>query len=227
MLAKMVNAIKAMANSGVKTKFVNAELGLGLRNSKKCKVIMCFDELDQVTRQAMAFNKVMSGAPVILPTGEVLDAKNIWFVGTGNTKSGDTRGVYKGAKQQNVAFKSRFCLHLEVDYPEESDEVKLLANYAPQMAEDMRKRLIEFATEMRKLFVSCDLDVPLSTRTLIFWAKYAILMNKSPNCSPIKEGLIDTFANQCTDEDYVKVMGAWKSNSGEDKEEDDAAKATT
>ena len=225
-LAKIVNAIKVLASSGIKTKFVEAELGQALRSAKNTQVILCLDEMDQCDpSQLMAFNKVMDGYPVYLPTGELLSPENIWFIATGNTKNGDARGVYKGAKPLNAASKSRWVLHLKVDYPEAEAEEVILEKAVPGMHVDMRKKLIEFAGEMRKLFVSCDIDVPLSTRTLVYWATDSVLNNGTPNCSPIREALIDTFANQCSDEDYEKVMGAWSRFSGEDKE-DDAAKAT-
>lgn len=209
-LAKIANAIKALASSGVKTRFVDGLLGRALRSANKSKVILCLDEMDQCDpSQLMAFNQVMDGYPVGLPTGEVIDPKNIWFIATGNTKNGDARGVYKGAKPLNAASKSRWALHLKLDYSSPEVEEVILAKAEPGMHVDMRKKLIEFAGEMRKLFASCDIDVPLATRTLIFWAKESVLLNGTPDCSPIREALIDTFANQCTDEDYEKVMGAW------------------
>jgi cobaltochelatase CobS len=215
-LSKMVSAIKRLANSSVVTKFVHAELGQGLVSSKSHKVIVLIDEVDQGhPSQNMAWNKLLDQCPMTLPTGEVISPDNIWIAATGNTAFEDERGLYRGTQRQNIAFKSRFGIHEEISYPDKEVEEAILAKVSKTLDAASRAKMVDFAIDMRKLFVSCDLDVPLATRTLVNWAKMSEALNGMPGVSPFKRALELTFSNQCSSEDKEKIAGAWQRFSGE------------
>ena len=70
----------------------------------------------------------------------------------------------------------RFIL-CEVDYPEEKTEVHLLEKSYPALPESIRTKMVEYATEVRKLFMGSNegsqlnrIEVTFSTRTLLRWA---------------------------------------------------------
>lgn len=211
---KLINAVRETA-SGVTTRFEYAELGQALKNSENQKVILLIDEIDQADpSQAMAFNKLLDDVPVTLPTGEVIDPKNVWIAATGNTNFEDERGLYRGTQRQNIAFKSRFGMHEEVGYPESKVEEAIIGKIRG-LTPAMVPTMVNFANEMRKLFVSGDLDVPLATRTLINWGKAAVAMSGMPGVSPLQKALDITYVNQCSSDDAAKIRGAWQRVSGQ------------
>jgi cobaltochelatase CobS len=78
----------------------------------------------------------------------------------------------------------RFML-CEASYPKPELEEKLLEKSVPELPPDLRARMIEFANDVRRLFLdSCDayesrpdklLDVTFSTRSLLRWASLTVL----------------------------------------------------
>ncbi len=132
------------------------------------------DLLDPAT--AAGLNGIVEGAPLVIPEkgGEmVTPAPGFCFIATGNTAgSGDQTGLYQGALRQNLAFLDRFWM-IEIGYPEMEQELSILARVVPALPEELRKGMIGFADEVRKLFVGGQIEVTLSTRTLIRWAKMA------------------------------------------------------
>ena len=132
------------------------------------------DLLDPAT--AAGLNGIVEGAPLVIPEkgGEmVTPVPGFCFIATGNTAgSGDQTGLYQGALRQNLAFLDRFWM-IEIGYPEIEQELSILARVVPTLPEELRKGMIGFADEVRKLFVGGQIEVTLSTRTLIRWAKMA------------------------------------------------------
>ncbi len=132
------------------------------------------DLLDPAT--AAGLNGIVEGAPLVIPEkgGEmVVAAPGFAFIATGNTAgSGDQTGLYQGTLRQNLAFLDRFWM-VEVDYPTAEQETAILAQSAPAVPEEIRKGMVSYAAEVRKLFLGGQIEVTLSTRTLIRWAKLA------------------------------------------------------
>lgn len=132
------------------------------------------DLLDPAT--AAGLNGIVEGAPLVIPEkgGEmVCPAPGFCFIATGNTAgSGDQTGLYQGTLRQNLAFLDRFWM-VEVGYPEMEQELSILSRVVPALPEELRKGMISFAAEVRKLFVGGQVEVTLSTRTLVRWAKMA------------------------------------------------------
>jgi cobaltochelatase CobS len=98
------------------------------------------------------------------------------FCATANTNGGsDETGLYQGALRQNLAFMDRFFL-CEVSYPKPEAEELLLEKTSPNLPDTLRKKMVEYAGEVRRLFMgekenSCNsIEVTFSTRTLLRWA---------------------------------------------------------
>ncbi|MBU1195227.1 MAG: CbbQ/NirQ/NorQ/GpvN family protein [Proteobacteria bacterium] len=135
------------------------------------------DLLDPTT--AAGLNGVLDGEPLCIPENgsEIIMPHPLFrFAATANTNGGsDETGLYQGTLRQNLAFMDRFWL-CEVNYPTPEAEEKLLSIKAKGLPEDLRKKMIEFANEVRNLFMgeSTDfndtIEVTFSTRTLIRWA---------------------------------------------------------
>lgn len=132
------------------------------------------DLLDPAT--AAGLNGIVEGAPLVIPekSGEmVAPAPGFAFIATGNTAgSGDQTGLYQGTLRQNLAFLDRFWM-VEVGYPTADQEMAILAQAAPAIPEEIRTGMVHYAAEVRKLFLGGQIEVTLSTRTLIRWAKLA------------------------------------------------------
>ena len=74
----------------------------------------------------------------------------------------------------------RFWL-CEVSYPKPEAELQLLEKTAPQLPENIRQKMVEYANEIRQQFMgeqgaynSNSIEVTLSTRTLLRWAELTL-----------------------------------------------------
>lgn len=134
---------------------------------------------------ASGLNGILDGEPLCIPEngGEVVHAHSMFrFAATANTNgAADTTGLYQGTLRQNLAFMDRFWL-CEVGYPEKEAEIRLLGNIAGDLPESIRESMVEFANEVRRLFMGLGekqhygetIDVTFSTRTLIRWVDLTV-----------------------------------------------------
>ena len=142
------------------------------------------DLLDPAT--AAGLNGVLDGEPLCIPEngGEVIVPHPMFrFAATANTNGGmDESALYQGTLRQNLAFMDRFWL-CEVGYPERVAESCLLGKAVPDLPESVRETMVEFAGEVRRLFLGEgggpaaageSIDVTFSTRTLIRWAQLTL-----------------------------------------------------
>lgn len=139
------------------------------------------DLLDPAT--AAGLNGMLDGDPLCIPENgsEIIIPHPLFrFAATANTNGGsDETGLYQGTLRQNLAFMDRFWL-CEINYPTPEAEERLLALKAKGLPEDIRKKMVEYANEVRKLFMgeSADfndtIEVTFSTRTLIRWADLTV-----------------------------------------------------
>ena len=138
------------------------------------------DLLDPST--AAGLNTVLDGAPLCIPENQgelVRRHPNFRFAATANTNgASDGSGLYQGTLRQNLAFMDRFVL-CEMPYPEPATENELLKKTHPTLPDAIRKKMVAFAGEVRKLFIgdagatgdaSNRIEVTFSTRTLLRWA---------------------------------------------------------
>ncbi|WP_174411270.1 AAA family ATPase, partial [Desulfovibrio psychrotolerans] len=141
------------------------------------------DLLDPAT--ATGLNGVLDGGPLCIPEngGEIIHPHPMFrLVATANTNgASDDSGLYQGTLRQNIALMDRFWL-CEVGYPASITEEGLLERVAPAIPSDIRKTMVSFANEVRRLFVGESdtqkhgetIEVTFSTRTLIRWATLTI-----------------------------------------------------
>lgn len=141
------------------------------------------DLLDPST--AAGLNSILDGAPLCIPEngGELIIPHPMFrLCATANSNGGsDQTGLYQGIQRQNLAFMDRFTL-CEVGYPSPAAEENLLAKISPKLPKAIRKKMVEYANEIRRLFMGeagnaysgNSIEVTLSTRTLIRWAELTV-----------------------------------------------------
>ena len=147
--------------------------------------LFLLNEIDLVSPDVAAgCNGILDGQPLCLAenSGELITPyPHFRFVATANTNgSFDETGLYQGTLQQNLAFMDRFWL-CEVGYPDSQAELALLESRAMILPEDVRTRMVNFANEIRRLFVgeaageiTKTIEVTFSTRTLLRWADLTV-----------------------------------------------------
>ena len=144
--------------------------------------LMLLNEIDLLEPSTAAgLNGILDGQPLCIPEngGELIVPHEMFrFCATANTNGGsDESGLYQGTLRQNIALMDRFIL-CEVSYPKPEAEELLLAKTAPQLPETLRKKMVEYAGEVRRLFMgeeknsynSNNIEVTFSTRSLLRWA---------------------------------------------------------
>jgi cobaltochelatase CobS len=132
---------------------------------------------------AAGLNGILDGQPLCVPEngGELIAPHPLFrFAATANTNGGsDETGLYQGALRQNTAFMDRFRL-CEVGYPKPEAEEQLLAKTVGQLPEPLRKKMVEYAGEVRRLFmgekedINGGIEITFSTRTLLRWADLTV-----------------------------------------------------
>lgn len=157
------------------------------------------DEMDLLEPGVLAgLNGIVEGAPLVLAEngGEMVPPHpEFRFIATGNTAGGgDASGLYQGTLRQNLAFMDRFWV-VEVDYPLPHEEEKILQRAVPQLPEVIRAKMVQVAGQVRQLFTGKDaegpqLEVTLSTRTLVRWARLTLFYwQMNGRVSPINHAL--------------------------------------
>jgi cobaltochelatase CobS len=95
------------------------------------------------------------------------------FVATANTNGqGDTRAVYRGARELSLAFRERFGAWLKVDYLEARSEIALIERMFPALKVSPTKafsaeQIVQFAKEIQAAFRQGKLMEVVSPRSLI------------------------------------------------------------
>ena len=150
---------------------------------------------------AAGLNGILDGQPLCIAEngGEIVVPHPMFrFVATANSNGGsDETGLYQGVLRQNIALMDRFWL-CEVGYPTAKAEENLLDKVAPKLPQALRKKMVEYANEVRELFMGekehfagNSLEVTFSTRTLLRWAdltvRYQPLSNQG--ISPVNYAL--------------------------------------
>ena len=89
------------------------------------------------------------------------------FCATANSRGqGDEHGIYAGVRPINGALLDRFPVFIEVDYLTEKEEGTVLKKNFPEVADETRTHLVQFAQSMRKAFTTGEITVPCSPRGL-------------------------------------------------------------
>ncbi|MEG6506106.1 AAA family ATPase [Nitratidesulfovibrio sp. 1201_IL3209] len=147
--------------------------------------ILLLNEIDLLEpATATGFNGILDGEPLCIPEngGEIITPHPMFrFAATANTNGGsDDTGLYQGTLRQNLALLDRFWL-CEMPYPAPEAEMALLERRAPMLPKDIRTRMVDYANEVRRLFMGENgttyghsIEVTFSTRTLLRWADLTI-----------------------------------------------------
>ena len=133
---------------------------------------------------ATGLNGVLDGEALCIAEngGELIIPHPMFrFASTANTNGGsDETGLYQGTLRQNLAFLDRFWL-CEMGYPAQDAEEKLLGCCCPKLPESIRQKMVEYANEVRRLFmgeagagIANSIEVTFSTRTLLRWADLTV-----------------------------------------------------
>jgi cobaltochelatase CobS len=147
--------------------------------------LFLLNELDLLEpATATGLNGILDGEALCIAEngGELIIPHPMFrFAATANTNGGsDETGLYQGTLRQNLAFLDRFWL-CEMGYPARDAEEKLLGGCCPKLPETIRKKMVEYANEVRRLFmgeagvgIANSIEVTFSTRTLLRWADLTV-----------------------------------------------------
>ena len=141
--------------------------------------VFLLNEIDLLDPSTSAgLNSILDGSPLVLADngGEVIKPHPLFrFIATANSNGGsDDTGLYQGVLRQNLAFMDRFLL-TKATYLPHDVEVMIVSKATPSLSEDLVDKLVTYANDVRHLFeetsVGIGIDITLSTRTLIRWAR--------------------------------------------------------
>ena len=107
-------------------------------------------------------------------------------------------GKYTGTKELNKAFFSRFPIILQVDFPGQIQEEKIVIHYCPKAKKAAVKNLVKMGKELRLAYQKDEIDFLCSTRDLINCA----LMSQDIG---MKDSLRLCILNRCSEEDKKAV----------------------
>lgn len=145
--------------------------------------LFLFNEIDLTSPEVAAgLHGILDGSPLCIAEngGELISPHPMFrFAATANTNgAGDETGLYQGTQRQNLAFADRFML-CEVSYPDPAVERDLLERRYPMLPNKLSGTMVDYANEVRKLFMSeaslgnlsNKIEVTFSTRSLLRWAE--------------------------------------------------------
>ncbi len=149
--------------------------------------LLLFNEIDLTAPEVAAgLNSILDGAPLCIAEngGELIQPHPMFrFIATANTNGGgDETGLYQGTQRQNLAWLDRFTL-CEMGYPAPEVEKNLLSASYAELPEAIAHKLVDYANEVRKLFMGAGgeisnitntIEVTFSTRTLLRWAELTL-----------------------------------------------------
>ena len=134
---------------------------------------------------AAGLHGILDGSPLCIAEngGELINPHPMFrFVATANTNGGgDESGLYQGTQRQNLAFADRFIL-CEMGYPDTKIEITLLRQRFPSLPDKLCDTMVEYANEVRKLFMgeastsnlANTIEITFSTRSLLRWGDLTV-----------------------------------------------------
>jgi len=167
------------------------------------------NEIDAIDpSQQVGLNSFVEHRPFLIPqTGEtVVPHSNFRVLATANTNlSGDMSGTFAGTQRQNSAFADRFMFS-EASYPAAVAEEGILMKFAPGLGKDFCAVLVSVANHVRTLHNDGAVDITLSTRSLIRWAKLTWAFQKVSGINqPVVYAMHRAFGFQ-TDPDSRMIL---------------------
>lgn len=154
---------------GGQTKFELGPLALAMKHGW----IYLADEYDVALPSVlMIYQPVLEGKSLVIKEADAANRivrphPNFRFWANGNTNgSGDESGLYSGTNVQNSANYDRFGMMIEKKYMAPDQEVKIVINRSG-ISEKEAKKLVGFASDIRKEFEAHKISDTISTRALV------------------------------------------------------------
>lgn len=199
--------VSAKPGSPPEMRFNYGPLPLAMKEGS-CLLI---NEVDMIEPSELAaLNDVLEGRPLIIASngGELVHPHpDFRIIVTANSSGGgDETGFYQGVKVQNLASLDRYRFS-EVGYLAQELELKILEDVAPKTSKEILKKMVSVANGIRQLFMGDannpgSISVPMSTRTLVRWAKLMQSYAGTPDGSSLVVGFNKAF--------LLRVNGAEK-----------------
>lgn len=187
--------------------------------------ILLLNEIDLMDAGELSgLNDILEGRPLTIASngGEIIKPHPMFrVVVTGNSVGqGDATGLYQGVNMQNIAAMDRYRV-ICVDYVEAEVEKTILEKSVGELPEVIRENMVKVANHVRKLFTGEDgnggeINVTMSTRTLVRWAKLTLAFRGAPNT--LEYALKQSLLNRCSIEEQTAILrvskdvfgGQWK-----------------
>lgn len=169
-------------------KFMYGPLSIAMQNGH----ILLINEVDLLDPAELAgLNDILEGRPLVISQngGEIINPHPLFrVVVTGNSLgSGDATGLYQGVQMQNLAAMDRYRF-IEVGYTDAEVEKSILSKACPRLDGRLIEMMVKVATKIRFLFIGNSeqaeaqiLNLTMSTRTLVRWAKLTVGYHSAPN----------------------------------------------
>lgn len=200
---------QAENGSGTITKWVDGPLLTAMRAGG----VVVLDEYDVLPPDSVAWLfRLRDSRSVLIPeTGELVVAHPDFRMAlTGNTGgSGDSTGAYRGTKTQNAAFMDGVSV-VAVPYMPEDDEFAVVAAKLGTRGTAALlvsvQCMLKVATSVRSQFESGEIDVTISTRSLLRWAELTWAYDAVKTCDdPLMEALNVALLNRASQEDRKAI----------------------
>jgi MoxR-like ATPase len=152
--------------------------------------VLLVDEVDKSDQEFEAFLlEILSDFQVSVPEIGTIEAitKPYVFLTSNNTR------------EMSEAIKRR-CLHLFIPFPEPGMEKKIVQVKVPGISEDLKKQLVGFIQEVRRL----DLKKLPSVSETIDWAKVLVLLHASKLEPALVRETLNVFIKYEEDMDAVR-----------------------
>ena len=204
--------------------FMHGPLAMAMKEGH----VLLLNEIDMLDPAELSgLNDVLEGRPLVIAQngGEVIKPHaNFRVIATGNSLgSGDATGLYQGVSMQSMAAMDRFRFMI-VGYADPEVEEGILMKESSDLGEDVIKKMVRVANEIRSLFMGegesgGELSLTMSTRVLRRWARQAIAFRGSKNAdgerNALSYALHMALLRRASPEEQVAVLQLAKSVFGD------------
>ena len=168
--------------------------------------VLLLDEVDLASNKILCLQSILEGKGVFLKKiGKYIKpAAGFNVVATANTKGkGSEDGRFIGTNVLNEAFRERFPITFEQEYPTPTTEIKILNKLCADA--EFCKRLADWADIIRKTFADGGVDEVISTRRLVHIIKAYNIFGDKAKAIQICLNRFDDETKQSFQELYDKV----------------------
>jgi MoxR-like ATPase len=168
--------------------------------AEKEPVVLLIDEIDKTDQEFEAMLlEVLSDFQISIPELGVIEASSHPLVLLTSNNS----------RELTEALKRR-CLYLWLDYPDVERELEIVRLHAPDLSQDVARKLVEVVHMVRAL----DLKKPPSIAESIDWARALLLLGADDIDGSVLERTMSIIVKHRTDLDVVAERVGVKLNDG-------------